>query len=868
MANYQESTGGTLPFYNDAFQNLLSMGSGALSAGLQSPAAQQQVAGLTPMHTQAFNLAQSSVGGYQPYIMQAGNTLANAGSAYSGLTSGVNPLLPGQQAAIAGAGGHQYGQATELINRSTGANLAGIGQPQYNQAAQLFTSGAQFDPDQLSKYLSPYLSGVVGEIGRLGQQQLSEQLLPTLSGQFSSLGQTGSARQAAMMADAATRSQRETLGTQANALHGGYQSAMDDYLNWARQQSAAAQGIQGIGAQQYAQGLGQAQIGLQGAQQLQGLGAQQAGQQLSASQLGQQAYQSAQDLALQQAQARAGTSIQSGSALGNLGQAGQQMYLSDIGLLSGLGEQQQTQRQKELDANYANQQARQQYPWQQLQQYGQLFGAGSAPQANTNWQTSFKKGGLARFADGGRFQENDLIEDQLQQLLAPRPMGANPYADQAMNMRQQFIGQLPTSPAFTPVPEPSMGEALGEAMMRASAQGPANLGQLIGRSGASYFDAEKERREKNRETALNRLLMEQRALPSISSGVQRSLSGPSPEQLRTVYTSARNEAAQIAKEYQFGSAEERSAWIEQQANGAVQNYLENWATRPLGPRGGEFSESGTRPLAGAPKAAEEPASSPRVRFTSPDGSTASLNMKGTPESVQRELEGLPEPDRTEALRALAASQGRPEPEGVPSPPLRDKRAEQYKSAYGGEEGKALFKERESLNILYATNAGMVNQLNMLENLYSNPNLPEGELGPILQRIRSGMQSVGIDVGDTTGPAGLANAIAQKMVLAQRTSDGTNLLPGAISNFEVQLLQSMGPTLSLTNEGRQALVRFMKEMAATNQRIAQEGTQFASQNNDMLTPGWYRRKERVMLEEMARLKMLSNQVMGQFKGGQK
>lgn len=815
MATYQESTSGTLPFYNTAIENLLNQGQAQLNTSKGQTAPQMQVAGLDPLQLQAQQTAQNLAGAYQPQLGQAQQAVSGALGAYSGLTGGVDPNLQ------------------NALNGITGA-----GSSLYDQAANLYTSGAQFDPSQLNQYLNPYLSGVVGEIGRLGQERLEQQMLPALTGQFSSLGQFGSARQAALMADAAKQSQREVLGTQSTALNTAYNQAMQDYLNWSQQQNAAAQGLMGIGGQQ-------------------------AQQQIAAGQLGQNAYQSAQNLALQQAQAQAGTALDVGSSLGNLAQAGQQMGLADIGMLTAAGQMGQQQQQAQLDAQYKNQLAQQQYPWQQLGNYAQLFGAGT-PQSTTSWQTSFKKGGLARFADGGRFQENDLIEDQLQQLLAPRPVGGNPYADQAMNMRQQFIGQLPTSPAFTPVPEPSMGEALGEAMMRASAQGPANLGQLIGRSGASYFDAEKERREKNRETALNRLLMEQRALPSVSAGVQRSLGGPSPEQLRTVYTSARNEAAQIAKEYQFGSAEERSAWIEQQANGAVQNYLENWATRPLGPRGGEFSESGTRPLAGAPKAAEEP----RVRFTSPDGSTASLNMKGTPESVQRELESLPEPDRTEALRALAASQGRPEPEGVPSPPLRDKRAEQYKSAYGGEEGKALFKERENLNTLYATNAGMVNQLNMLENLYSNPNLPEGELGPILQRIRSGMQSVGIDVGDTTGPADLANAIAQKMVLAQRTSDGTNLLPGAISNFEVQLLQSMGPTLSLTNEGRQALVRFMKEMAVTNQRIAQEGTQFASQNNDMLTPGWYQRKERVMLEEMARLKMLSNQVMGQFKGSQK
>lgn len=819
MATYQESTSGTLPFYNTAIEDLLNQGKTQLGTSMGQTAPQMQVAGLDPLQLQAQQTAQSLAGAYQPQLGQAQQAVSGALGAYSGLTGGVDPNL-----------------------QNTLGGITGAGSSLYDQAAGLYTSGAQFDPSQLNQYLNPYLGGVVDEIGRLGQERLEQQMLPALTGQFSSLGQFGSARQAALMADAAKQSQREVLGTQSTALNTAYNQAMQDYLNWSQQQNAAAQGLAGLGGQQ-------------------------AQQQIAAGQLGQNAYQAAQNLALQQAQAQAGTALDVGSSLGNLAQAGQQMGLADIGMLTAAGQMGQQQQQAQLDAQYKNQLAQQQYPWQQLGNYAQLFGAGT-PQSTTSWQTSFKKGGLARFADGGRFQESDLIEDRLQQLLAPRSTGGNPYADQAMNMRQQFIGQLPTSPAFTPVPEPSMGEALGEAMMRASAQGPANLGQLIGRSGASYFDAEKERREKNRETALNRLLMEQRALPSISSGVQRSLGGPSPEQLRTVYTSARNEAAQIAKEYQFGSAEERSAWIEQQANGAVQNYLENWATRPLGPRGGEFSESGTRPLAGPSKLEEVETPAPRVRFTSPDGSTASLNMKGTPESVQRELESLAEPDRTEALRALAASQGRPKPEGVPSPPLRNKRAEQYKSAYGGEEGKALFKERENLNTLYATNAGMVNQLNMLENLYSNPNLPEGELGPILQRIRSGMQSVGIDVGDTTGPADLANAIAQKMVLAQRTSDGTNLLPGAISNFEVQLLQSMGPTLSLTNEGRRALVRFMKEMAVTNQRIAQEGTQFASQNNDMLTPGWYQRKERVMLEEMARLKMLSNQVMGQFKGSQK
>ena len=863
MATYQESTSGTLPFYNEAMQRLIGSAEKQLAASQKQTAPQAQVAGLSPQQQRAIGLAQSNVGSYEPMTRSAEQAFNNAMGYYAGLTSGMDPALAARLQGITTAGEPLYGLAQQMGTTAAGAPLAGVGADLYRQAGDLYTTGGQFDPGSIGTYLNPYLSGVVEEIGRLGQERLEQQMLPALTGQFSSLGQFGSARQAAMLADAAKQSQREVLGTQSTALNTAYNQAMQDYLNWAQRQQSAAQGLTGLGAQQYQQLLGQSQLGMQGAGLMRDIGAQQAQQQQVAGQLGENAYQAAQNLALQQAQARAGTQLDVGSSLGNLAQARHQMSLADIGALSAAGQMQQQAEQAQMNAAYQNQLAQQQYPWQQLGSFSEVLKSAGTPQASTSWQTSFKKGGLARYADGGRFQEPDLIEDQLQRLLAPSAGSPN-YVDQALGARQQFLSRAQSSPAFADAPEPSFGEAAGQAMMRAAAQGPANLGQLIGRSGESYFDAEKERQVRNRETSLNRLLLEQKALPPVTAGAMRSGAGPTPEQLRTVYTSARNEAAQIAKDYQFPSAEARSAWIEQQANGAVQNYLENWATGPLGPRGGEFSPSGTRPLAGAPKAAEEP----RVRFESPDGSTASLNMKGTPESVQRELESLPEPDRTEALRALAASQGRPEPQSVSSPPLRDKRAEQYKSAYGGEEGKALFKERENLNTLYATNAGMVNQLNMLENLYSNPNLPEGELGPILQRIRSGMQSVGIDVGDSTGPADLANAIAQKMVLAQRTSDGTNLLPGAISNFEVQLLQSMGPTLGLTHEGRRALVRFMKEMAITNQRIAQEGTQFASQNNDMLTPGWYQRKERVMLEEMARLKMLSNQVMGQFKGGQK
>ena len=874
--SYQEQTSGTLPEWNTQLMDLLNQGKAQAGAAYQ-PYTGQLTAGLTPQQQAAFQQASSSVGNWQPGLTQAGQLIGQ---------SGANPMWGQAQNAVqdaagmdlAGIGSGLYGQAQQGIQGAMGTDLAGVGSPLYGQAANMFQGAGQFDPNQVQQYLNPYLSGVVGEIGRLGNEQFQNQVLPGLTSAFSGLGQHGSARQAMMMSDAAAKNQREILGQQATALNTGYTNAMGDYLNWAKQGQASAQGLAGLGGQMYNQALGQANLGLQGAEALRGLGAQQYTQGLGQANLGLEAGQMFGNLANQQS----GAQLAAGTGLGNLAQAQQQQSIGDYGQLLNAGTIQQQQQQKELDAAYEQWNKKQQYPWEQLGNYAKLFGAGT-PQQTTNWSASFKKGGLARYADGGRFpreEPDDLISDLISRNLSSPP-SLPELAQQAGQMRLNMAQEL------TPqtLPERSMLDRLGSALFQASAQGPAHWGPLLGRAGSAFYGEEAAREAENQRRGQENRVMQERLTGLSGLGGGRVLQGrqPTPEQLRTVYTSARNEAAQIAKDYQFPSAEARSAWIEQQAMATTENYLQNFATQPLGPRGGNLPMKGSTSLE-AP-GVETPSQStrtssrdqwpsafnePRVKFDSSSPDLASLNMKGTPESVRAELETLQEPDRAEALRALEASQAQT-PAGassVPSPPLRDKRAEQYKQTYGGEEGKALFKERENLNALFGTNASMVNQLNLLENLYSNPDLPEGELGPLLQKIRSGFQTFGVDVGDTTGPADLANAVAQKMVLAQRTSDGTNLLPGAVSNFEVQLLQSMGPTLSLTNEGRQALVKFMKEVAMSNQRIAEEGSKFAAQNNEMLTPAWYKRKERVMLEEMARMKRLSDRIMMQFSNREK
>lgn len=387
---------------------------------------------------------------------------------------------------------------------------------------------------------------------------------------------------------------------------------------------------------------------------------------------------------------------------------------------------------------------------------------------------------------------------------------------------------------------------------------------------------------------------------------------PSAAQLRTVYTSARNEAAQITKDYQFSSAEERSNWIEQQANAAVQNYVRNFAqgsqvratpegTSPMGAPGLATQATAAPQLttdpvqaakdAGIPiisgvrtsdKQAELYAASQQPGYSGPPVAKpgASKHEKGLAIDVgpltmdQKQWltdHGYRQTVANDPIHWEYVGAGQPAKVSGPgapvvSPPLKDVRTPAQQKGYGAEEGKGLFEERRSMADLSGANAKLLGQLNTLENIYSNPNIPEGQLAEYQQTLRSGLKTLGVEVAPETGITDFAKAIGTSLALTQKNADGKNLLPGAMSNYEDQLLQKMAPTLSLTQEGRLALVQFMKQVAQSNMRIANEATQMASANKDQLPSGWYQRKERVMLEEMAKLKAQSDQIVKQYGGG--
>ena len=144
-------------------------------------------------------------------------------------------------------------------------------------------------------------------------------------------------------------------------------------------------------------------------------------------------------------------------------------------------------------------------------------------------------------------------------------------------------------------------------------------------------------------------------------------------------------------------------------------------------------------------------------------------------------------------------------------------------------------------------------------------MPEGELATSLQSIRSGLKTIGIDVGPEVGAADMAQAISGKMALLTRTADGKNLMPGAMSDFEQKILRQLVPSLTGTAEGRAALIDVMQAMAQSRVRFAKEANEMATANRGILPQEWNQRKMRIMKEEMARMAHLNTEIAARFQG---
>ena len=168
-------------------------------------------------------------------------------------TSGTtqSPIVPDwyQQAqqTIAGAGAQVAGQdyqtyqgprvaaltPDQLNAAQIQRNVASGTQPDPSQLQGGINYGlSQFDPNEVQKYMSPYTSGVINEIGRLGQQNLTENVIPSVNSTFTGAGQFGSDRNTEFLQRGIRDNSYNTLGQQSQALQAAETGALTQYNQW------------------------------------------------------------------------------------------------------------------------------------------------------------------------------------------------------------------------------------------------------------------------------------------------------------------------------------------------------------------------------------------------------------------------------------------------------------------------------------------------------------------------------------------------------------------------------------------------------------------------------------------------------------
>ena len=357
----------------------------------------QQVAGFSPLQNQA--MAGIAAQGVAPQLGQAtdfANTAGRGGiEAYN--TSGglqTQALGFGQQGADLGVqGGAQYGSQGAgygaagaglgvmgglgygLQGAGYGANAAGMAGMGYGAGAQYANQAT--DPNAVSAYMSPYMQNAVDvqkqEANRgydISQQQIQ--------GNAVTSGAFGGSRDALMRSENERNRNTALNQIQAQGSQAAYDKAMQSM------QYGSGLGIQGLQAGTAAQqaGIQGAQAGMQGvntalAGTSQGMQGSQVGlsgvdRQLAGNVQGLQGVQGAVG-AGQYGLAGLGTTNQSASTLGQLGQAqfGQEQAIQQAQMQAGL--MQQLNEQQKLNVPYQQYQESLNYPYKQLGFMSDMF---------------------------------------------------------------------------------------------------------------------------------------------------------------------------------------------------------------------------------------------------------------------------------------------------------------------------------------------------------------------------------------------------------------------------------------------------------------------------------------------------------------
>lgn len=166
-------------YYTNYLSNIASKGAAAVD-----PTTGAQYIGAQPLQETAFANVQGAAGAFKPTLTAAENVLLSARDSTSPLSA-----------------------ATDYLTAASG------------------------DPSQTATgYMSPYTTGVVNQIGNIGQRNIMQNLAPQATAGAVGAGQFGSKRGSEVLGQTIQNANRDILGQQTSAMDKAYQSALDAAL--------------------------------------------------------------------------------------------------------------------------------------------------------------------------------------------------------------------------------------------------------------------------------------------------------------------------------------------------------------------------------------------------------------------------------------------------------------------------------------------------------------------------------------------------------------------------------------------------------------------------------------------------------------
>jgi len=176
-------------YYTDYLSNIATKGAATID-----PTTGAQYIGAQPLQETAFANVQDAAGAFKPTLTSAENTLGSAVDATSPLSAASSYLTAA---------------GTNPATAATG-------------------------------YMSPYTTGVVNQIGNLGQRNIMQNLAPQATAGGVGSGQFGSKRGAEVLGQTIQNANRDILGQQTSAMDKAYQNAIDAAIKQNQIQSQLA----------------------------------------------------------------------------------------------------------------------------------------------------------------------------------------------------------------------------------------------------------------------------------------------------------------------------------------------------------------------------------------------------------------------------------------------------------------------------------------------------------------------------------------------------------------------------------------------------------------------------------------------------